>query len=211
MILLSPSRTRASRLASDLREYELRAFCPDQENGTVPQVLPGQILVVHGNLHRGFEYPLIKFVFITEGDMFGVEKKRKKKKRHSYQARESAAFRSCLLGDYVVHEEHGLGIYKGIEKVERDKVTKDYIKIEYGDGGNLYLPATRLESIQKYSGADGRKPKLNKLGGGEWTKTKTKVRGAVQEIARDLVKAVCGQAGEERISVRAGYGVAEGV
>ena len=188
VILLSPSRTRASRLASDLREYELRAFCPDQENGTVPQVLPGQILVVHGNLHRGFEYPLIKFVFITEGDMFGVEKKRKKKKRHSYQGQGIRSFSELSVGDYVVHEEHGLGIYKGIEKVERDKVTKDYIKIEYGDGGNLYLPATRLESIQKYSGADGRKPKLNKLGGGEWTKTKTKVRGAVQEIARDLVK-----------------------
>ena len=74
VVLLSASRTRASRLASDLREYELRAFCPDQEK-EIPNVLPGQILVVHGNLHRGFEYPLIKFVFITEGDMFGVEKK----------------------------------------------------------------------------------------------------------------------------------------
>ena len=88
----------------------------------------------------------------------------------------------------MVHEEHGLGIYKGIEKVERDKVIKDYIKIEYGDGGNLYLPATRLESIQKYAGAEAKKPKLNKLGGAEWNKTKTRVRGAVQEIAKDLVK-----------------------
>ena len=88
----------------------------------------------------------------------------------------------------MVHEEHGLGIYRGIEKVERDHVIKDYIKIEYGDGGKLYLPATRLESIQKYAGAEAKKPKLNKLGGGEWNKTKTKVRGAVQEIARDLVK-----------------------
>ena len=81
VILLSGSRTRASRLASDLREYELRAFCPDQEKGEIPDVLPGQILVVHGNLHRGFEYPLIKFVFITEGDMFGVEKKKRKRKK----------------------------------------------------------------------------------------------------------------------------------
>lgn len=79
-------------------------------------------------------------------------------------------------------------VYKGIEKVERDKVIKDYIKIEYGDGGNLYLPATRLESIQKYAGAEAKKPKLNKLGGTEWNKTKTRVRGAVQEIAKDLVK-----------------------
>ena len=187
VVLLSASRTRASRLASDLREYELRAFCPDQEK-EIPNVLPGQILVVHGNLHRGFEYPLIKFVFITEGDMFGVEKKKRKRKKTSYQGQGIRSFSELSVGDYVVHEEHGLGIYRGIEKVERDKVTKDYIKIEYGDGGNLYLPATRLESIQKYSGADGRKPKLNKLGGSEWAKTKSRVRGAVQEIAKDLVK-----------------------
>jgi transcription-repair coupling factor (superfamily II helicase) len=211
VILLSPSRTRASRLASDLREYDLRAYCPDVRetdsgngggdstgspdsgnpvavNAAANKVRPGEILVTYGNLHRGFEYSLLKFVFITEGDMFGVEKKRKRRKKTNYQGKAIQSFTELSVGDYVVHEEHGLGIYKGIEKVERDKVIKDYIKIEYGDGGNLYLPATRLESIQKYAGAEAKKPKLNKLGGTEWNKTKTRVRGAVQEIARDLVK-----------------------
>ena len=88
----------------------------------------------------------------------------------------------------MVHENHGLGIYRGIEKIEQDKVVKDYIKIEYADGGNLYLPATKLEGIQKYAGAEAKKPKLNRLGGSEWHKTKTRVRGAVREIAKDLVK-----------------------
>ena len=211
VILLSPSRTRASRLASDLREYDLRAYCPDVRetdsgngggdntgspdsgnpvavNAAANKVRPGEILVTYGNLHRGFEYPLLKFVFITEGDMFGVEKKRKRRKKTNYQGKAIQSFTELSVGDYVVHEEHGLGLYKGIEKVERDKVIKDYIKIEYGDGGNLYLPATRLESIQKYAGAEAKKPKLNKLGGAEWNKTKTRVRGAVQEIAKDLVK-----------------------
>ena len=211
VILLSASRTRASRLASDLREYDLRAYCPDGREGesgnaggegsgsadtgnpgavntSVRKVRPGEILVTYGNLHRGFEYPLLKFVFITEGDMFGVEKKRKRRKKTNYQGKAIQSFTELSVGDYVVHEEHGLGIYKGFEKVERDKVIKDYIKIEYGDGGNLYLPATRLESIQKYAGAEAKKPKLNKLGGTEWNKTKTRVRGAVQEIAKDLVK-----------------------
>ncbi len=190
VILLSASRTRASRLASDLREYDLRAYCPDGEEGDAPPrpVKPGEIMVTYGNLHRGFEYPLLKFVFITEGDMFGVEKKRKRRKKTSYQGKAIQSFSELSVGDYVVHEEHGLGIYKGIEKVERDRIIKDYIKIEYGDGGNLYLPATRLESIQKYAGADAKKPKLNRLGGSEWNKTKTRVKGAVQEIARDLVK-----------------------
>ena len=144
-------------------------------------------MVIYGNLHRGFEYPLLKFVFITEGDMFGVEKKKRRRKKTDYRGKAIESFSELSVGDYVVHEDHGLGIYRGIEKVERDHVVKDYIKIEYGDGGNLYLPATRLESIQKYAGAEAKKPKLNKLGGGEWNKTKTKVRGAVQQIARDLV------------------------
>ena len=88
----------------------------------------------------------------------------------------------------MVHENHGLGIYKGIEKVEVEKVVKDYIKIEYRDGGNLYILATGLDVIQKYASADGGKPKLNKLGTLEWSRTKSRVKGAVAEIAKDLVE-----------------------
>ncbi len=184
VVLFAASRTRASRLAGELREYELSAFCPDEGKNTVK---PGEILVTYGKLHRGFEYPLIKFVVITEGDMFGGGQTRKKKKL-SYQGRKIQSFSELSIGDYVVHESHGLGIYRGIEKIEQDKVVKDYIKIEYRDGGNLYLPATRLEGIQKYAGSDAKTPKLNKLGGTEWNKTKSKVRGAVRNIAKDLVE-----------------------
>ena len=185
VVLLSASRTRASRLAGDLREYDLRAFCPEDAGRPVA---PGEIMVTYGKLHKGFEYPLIKFVVITEGDMFGVEKRKKKRKKYNYEGKKISSFSELSVGDYVVHESHGLGIYKGIEKIEQDHVIKDYIKVEYGDGGNLYLPATRLEGIQKYAGADAKVPKLNKLGGTEWTKTKTKVRTAVREIAKELVQ-----------------------
>ena len=185
VVLLSASRTRASRLAGDLREYDLRAFCPEDAGHPVA---PGEIMVTYGKLHKGFEYPLIKFVVITEGDMFGVEKRKKKRKKYNYEGKKISSFSELSVGDYVVHESHGLGIYKGIEKIEQDHVIKDYIKVEYGDGGNLYLPATRLEGIQKYAGADAKVPKLNKLGGTEWTKTKTKVRTAVREIAKELVE-----------------------
>ena len=185
VVLLSASRTRASRLAGDLREYDLRAFCPEDPG---QPVAPGEIMVTYGKLHKGFEYPLIKFVVITEGDMFGVEKRKKKRKKYNYEGKKISSFSELSVGDYVVHESHGLGIYKGIEKIEQDHVIKDYIKVEYGDGGNLYLPATRLEGIQKYAGADAKVPKLNKLGGTEWTKTKKKVRTAVREIAKELVE-----------------------
>ncbi len=187
VILLSASRTRASRLAGDLRDYDLRAYCPD-DNDSERTVKPGEILVTYGNLHRGFEYPMIKFLIITEGDMFGAEKKKKRRKKTAYEGTKIQKFTDLSVGDYVVHEDHGLGVYRGIEKIEQDGVIKDYLKVEYAEGGNLYLPATRLDGIQKYAGADAKKPKLNRLGGEQWNKTKARVKGAVKEIAKDLVQ-----------------------
>ncbi|NLJ97185.1 MAG: transcription-repair coupling factor, partial [Clostridiales bacterium] len=105
-----------------------------------------------------------------------------------YEGKQIQSFTDLTPGDYVVHENHGLGVYKGIEKIEVDKVTKDYIKIEYGDGGVLYILATGLDVIQKYASGDGRKPKLNKLNSVEWKNTKNRVKGAVKEIARELVE-----------------------
>ncbi len=182
--LLSASRTRAGRLAEDLREYELNSFFsedPDRE------IQPGEILVTCGNAHRGYEYPLIKFAVITESDIFGKEKK-KRKKRRTYEGQKIRDFTELNIGDYVVHESHGLGIYRGIEKIEVDRVTKDYMKIEYSGGSNLYVLATQSDVIQKYAGADAKAPKLNKLGGQEWNKTRTRVKKAVQSIAKELVE-----------------------
>lgn len=98
---------------------------------------------------------MIKFVVISESDIFGGEKK-KKKHRRLYEGEKIASFTDLNIGDYVVHENHGLGIYRGIEKIEVDKTVKDYIKIEYAGGGNLYILATQLELIQKYAGADAK-------------------------------------------------------
>lgn len=184
VILLSGSRTRAMRLSDDLREYNLSAFYSEDMNRVLQS---GEIMVAYGNLRRGFEYPLIKLVVISESDIFGSEKKKKRKKQ-AYEGNKIQNFTELSPGDYIVHENHGLGIYKGIEKIEVDKITKDYIKIEYGGGGVLYILATGLDVIQKYSGAEGRKPKLNKLNSIEWKNTKSKVRGAVREVAKDLVE-----------------------
>lgn len=184
VLLLSGSRTRAARLAEDLRGFGLSAYFRENKDSVINA---GEIMVANGYLHRGFEYPLIKFVVITETDIFGMEKK-KRKKKSSYRGQKIQSFADLSIGDYVVHEGHGLGIYKGIEKLTVDKVSKDYIKIEYGDGGRLYVLATQLDLIQKYSGGEGKQPKLNNLGGQEWQKTKSKVKGAVKEIARELVE-----------------------
>ena len=185
IVVLSGSRTRAERLAKDLQEEGLNAFYGQDTDRILN---PGEIMVAYGHARKGFEYPLIKFAVITETDIFGKEQKKKKKKK-TYSGNRIQDFSELSIGDFVVHEKHGLGIYRGIEKVEVDKVVKDYIKIEYRGGSNLYILATQLDALQKYSGADtARTPKLNKLGGQEWKKTKTRVRGAVQNIARELVE-----------------------
>lgn len=183
--LLSGSRTRAERLAKDLQEEGLAAFYGQDYDR---EICPGEIMVVYGHAKKGFEYPLIKFAVMTESDIFGQEQKKKKKKKN-YSGSRIQDFAELSIGDFVVHEKHGLGIYRGIEKVEVDRIVKDYIKIEYRDGSNLYIPATQLDCLQKYSGADAAKaPKLNKLGTQEWNKTKSKVRGAVKNIAKELVE-----------------------
>ena len=189
VLILCGSRSKAARLADTLfHDYELNAFvCEDPDHTPVP----GEILLTSENIHRGFEYPLLRFALISESDVFGSKKKRKKKKSN-YSGEKINTFSDLKPGDYVIHENHGLGIYRGIEKIVVDKLSRDYIKIEYGDGGNLYVPATRLDLIQKHSGnsMDGESPKLklNKLGSSEWSKTKSKVRRAVRDIAVDLVK-----------------------
>jgi len=183
VILLSGSKTRAKRLAEDLMEEGLNAFYTEDFDR---EVQPGEIMTGYGKLKKGYEYPMIKFVVISESDIFGTEKKKKKRHR-TYEGEKIASFTDLSIGDYVVHENHGLGIYRGLEKIVVDRVEKDYIKIEYAGSGNLYILATQLELIQKYAGADAKKPKLNKLGGQEWNKTKTRVRTAVKEIATDLV------------------------
>ena len=183
VVLLSGSRTRAKRLAEDLRDYNLSSYYSDELDR---EVAPGEIMTAYGHVAYGYEYPMLKFTVISETDIFG--KTKKKKKRKTYEGRKIQSFAELKVGDYVVHENHGLGIYQGIEKIEVDKISKDYMKISYAQGGNLYIPATQLDLIQKYASADAKKPKLNRLGTREWTKTKTRVRGAVREIAKDLVR-----------------------
>jgi transcription-repair coupling factor (superfamily II helicase) len=184
VLLLSGSRTRAKRLAEDLREEGLTGVYTEDPSR---EVLPGEVLTYYGHVAKGFEYPLLKFACLSETDIFGAETKKKKKKK-SFQGKKINDFHELSPGDFVVHESHGLGIYRGIEKMTMDHVVRDCLKIEYRDGGKLYIPATGLDVIQKYASSDAKTPKLNKLGSKEWEKTKTKVRAAVDEVAKDLVE-----------------------
>lgn len=184
VLLLCGSRTRAQRLSKDLGEYEIPAFY--HEKPDIP-LEAGQVMVSYGFMRHGFVYSMTKFAVVTEGDIFGTKQKRRNVKKKKYDGKAIQSFNELSVGDYVIHENHGVGIYKGIEKITVDHVSKDYIKIEYGDGGNLYVPASGLDLLQKYAGREAKQPKLNRLSSPEWKKTKTRVRKAVQEVAKELV------------------------
>ncbi|MBE6016052.1 MAG: transcription-repair coupling factor [Lachnospiraceae bacterium] len=162
------SEARAGRLRDDLRDAG--AFAD----------------VIIGAVRTGFEYPDIKEVLISEVDIFGRKRVKKRKKRFTGDPIKS--FTDLNVGDYVVHEQHGIGIYCGIERIKSEGLEKDYMKIQYAGNANLYVLATQFDRIQKYAGADSAAPKLNKLGGKEWAGTKARTKKAVQDIAEQLVR-----------------------
>ena len=196
VLLYSPSTLRASRLAERLREEGISAYCPDEFS--LPQQGEKSIQVCTGFLRHGFSLEEEKLFILTEAELFGqslsLKKKRKKKKAEGVRI---GSLTEIEKGDYVVHESHGIGIYQGIERIVTDGVSKDFIKILYGDGGNLYLPVTKLDGIEKYAGKEAKVPKLNRLNGTEWQKTKARVQGAVKEIARELLRLYAKRQNEE--------------
>ncbi len=186
ILLFSPSTTRGERLAKDLQNQEVNCFFSADKERVLAE---SEMMITQGRLHAGFSVPEIKLVVLTEGDLFGQKKtKTRLKRKPLYSGERIKSFDDLNVGDYVVHEKHGLGIYLGIEKIEVDQVAKDYISIEYSGGSKLFILASQLDLIQKYASKDGKRPKLNKLGGTEWEKTKSKVRGRVHEIAKELVE-----------------------
>ena len=184
VIILSPSATRGKRIAGDLRDNDVIAHLSDSGDR---KLKPGEIVVIRGRLETGFEIPECKLAVISEADIFTSKELKKRKKLPKYKGDKINSFTDISVGDYVVHERHGIGIYRGIDKVETDGRMKDYISIEYAKGSKLFVPVEQLEIIGKLSGKDGVKPKLNRLGGTEWEKVRQRVKGHVAEIAQELV------------------------
>jgi len=183
VILLSASGTRGARMAEELREYELQSYYADDPNA---EVRPGTLLVTRGSLHRGFIYHELRYAVLTEGDIFGSERKKKKRKTE-YQGDRIRSFADLTIGDYVVHENYGIGIYKGIVNLTAEDVARDYMEISYGTSGTLYIPVTNLDVVQKYASADAKPPRLNRLDSPDWKKTRGRVKAAVEEVADELV------------------------
>ena len=179
VMIAAGSRARKTSLAKVLSEEGIGTIVPDEE--TV-ELLHGHVYLLEGTLHRGFEYVDEKLAFITLKDRVSKRAKPKKSKKSM------DLFTDLKVGDYVVHDIHGVGRYTGVEQLVIDQVKKDYLKIVYKGGDVLYLPVNQLDLIQKYIGPESNTPKVNSLGGKEWTKAKSRVKESLREIAEELVK-----------------------
>ncbi len=185
VIILSASHTRARRLADDLNNDGITCFYTEDYD-RVPK--SQEIMIVYGNKLKGFEYPTLKFAVISETDIFGAVK-RKRRRVREYTGEKISNFSDLNVGDFVVHEDYGIGVYTGIEHIELDGVTRDYLGISYQNNAHIYVGASNLNALQKYAASDTeRKPKINKIGGKEWGRTRQRVRQAVQGMARGLVE-----------------------
>jgi transcription-repair coupling factor (superfamily II helicase) len=178
--LLASTDKRKSGLIKFLSDENINVYS-DEPPGNIPCVIVRQ-----GQLEDGFIYPQIKWVVVSESDI--ISSKRKKIDTQFKGAQKIKAFTDLKIGDYVVHQTHGIGLYTGIEALTVEGVKREYLKVEYRDGGFLYIPTTQMELIQKYIGTEGKTPKLNKLGGTEWIKEKKKVKESLRELAAGLIK-----------------------
>lgn len=172
IVMLAGNAERADRMRRVLDDYHIEL--PD---------------ISEGNLQSGFELPSVKLVVITEGEMF-TQKQRKARRvdRRMDNAERIKSYTELKVGDYVVHQNHGIGKYLGIGTLEINGIHKDYLHVVYAGGDRLSIPVEQFDLIQKYVGSDEKEPKVSKLGGSEWTRAKTKARSSVKDIADDLIK-----------------------
>ena len=185
ILILSGTRARGERLVGTLRDRGIESSYTD----TVENIQYGEVVISFGNQLHGFEYPEYKLCVISDKEVFGEAKRKLKKTKSKKKGiAKIKSFAELKPGDYVVHANHGIGVYKGIKQIEVAGHKRDYLDIVYDKGDKLYVPVDQLDLIQKYVGSEGKSPKINKLGSAEWQKAKAKVRKSINEIAEDLVK-----------------------
>lgn len=184
IIIFAGNEERGQRLVKTLKDFDIETSYYDNRND---EIKSSQIFVLPNSIKGGFEYPSIKLITFSDNEVFGAGKN-KRTKRKKTKKETTINLSDLNIGDYVVHENYGIGKYEGVEKLEIQGVNKDYIKIQYRGLDKLYLPIDQMSMIQKYIGSDSTKPKVNKLSGSEWSKTKAKARKAVEDMAEELLE-----------------------
>lgn len=181
-VLSTPER--GERVVETLRAEGVEAVFAPAVNG---EVKSGNIVVTTGHLQTGGEFPDYGLIYLTDTEVFGTTKRRRRRERPETGVRISD-FAELREGDYVVHANHGIGRYIGMETLEIGGVHKDYLVVQYAGEDKLYVPTDQVDLLQRYIGIDGQPPKLNKLGGGEWARVKKRVKESVREMAEGLLR-----------------------
>ena len=184
VIILGQDQDRVKKLHNILSDYDIEAV----EIFDAKSILPGKVQILRGGLHSGFELPLRKIAVITETELFNKKTKKSIRRQKLSNAERIKSYSELKVGDFVVHVNHGIGKYLGIETLTINGVHKDYLHIRYQADDKLYVPVDQIDLVQKYVGSEGKEPKLYKLGGTEWKRVKNKVQSSVENIADDLIK-----------------------
>lgn len=185
VVVMVETETKKERVQAMLNEMHI----PTLIDPAIDQIESGHVAIIEGSLSEGFELPYMSLVVITERELFQSKQKKAAKKRRKTisNAEKIKSYQELNVGDYVVHVHHGVGRYLGVETLEVGDVHRDYIKIQYKGTDQLFVPVDQMEQVQKYVGSEDKTPKLYKLGGSEWKKTKAKVQSSVEDIADELI------------------------
>lgn len=183
IVLCAGTPARMERLEEEFSEQGIGIYPVKRPDIALEK---GQIAVVPGSVKKGYEYPEFKLVFIGENDIF-ASVKQNKKQVHTKSKNTIDTFVQLKIGDAVVHETNGIGIYQGIVKIETDGIKRDYLFLKYRDEDKLYVPVEQMSRVQKYIAPDDNKPKLSKLGTQEWNKTKSRVKKSIEDMTEKLL------------------------
>ncbi|MDU7410817.1 MAG: CarD family transcriptional regulator, partial [Staphylococcus epidermidis] len=183
VVVLVETETKVERIQSMLNEMHIPTVSNIHED-----IDGGQVVVTEGSLSEGFELPYMQLVVITERELFKTrQKKQRKRTKTISNAEKIKSYQDLNVGDYIVHVHHGVGRYLGVETLEVGDTHRDYIKLQYKGTDQLFVPVDQMDQVQKYVASEDKSPRLNKLGGTEWKKTKAKVQQSVEDIADELI------------------------
>ncbi|MCT1177516.1 transcription-repair coupling factor [Pediococcus pentosaceus] len=183
VLIFANSKERQGKITEALHDFEIAA-----QKVNADRIQMAAVNIIGQSFPQGFDMPSTKLVVLTEKELFAKVPKKRPRQQHVENAERLKSYTELKTGDYVVHVNHGIGKFMGMTTMEVDGVHQDYMTIRYKGSGQLFIPVTQLNLVQKYVAAEGKSPKLNKLGGSDWAKTKKNVASKIEDIADDLIE-----------------------
>lgn len=184
VIIMTENKERARQVQGSFKDFQIEALLVDSEDS----IQKDQVQILPYSVQKGFELIEEKVAVLTEGDMFNRQPKKRRRQLNITNAERIKNYNELNPGDYVVHSSHGIGKYVGMETLEIKGVHQDYLSVQYQKNDRVLIPVSQLDLIQKYVSAEGKEPRVHKLGGTTWAKTKTRVQKQVEDIADDLIE-----------------------